>query len=109
MLGIDLLYPPEVSFKVVRWLPHILKPIPRGLDMKKLKRKHKPCAKNVRFSKASMEDSSSKFLKVLTFFSRILSIYKSARELGWLDGLPALMEKISAVIRTLYFLFVKHM
>lgn len=77
--------------------------------MKKLKRKHKPCAKNVRLSKSGMEGSSSKILNALTFFQRILSIYKIARELGWLDGLPALMEKISAVIRVLYSIFFKHM
>lgn len=77
--------------------------------MKKLKRKHKLCAKNVRLSKFGMEYSSSKVLKTLTFFQRIISIYKLARELGWLDGLPALMEKISAVIKVLYSIFFKHM
>lgn len=67
--------------------------------MTKLKQKHKPCAKNVRLDKSGMEDYSSNVLKILTFFQCILSIYKLARELGWLDGLPALMEKISAVIK----------
>lgn len=77
--------------------------------MTKLKRKHKTCAKNAHVSKARMEEPSCKILKVLTFFQRILSIYKLAKDLGWLDGLPALLERIGAVMRVLYSTFFKHM
>lgn len=105
MLVVDLTCPIKVSLKVVRRLPHILKPILKGLDMKKLKRKHKTCAKNVCISKFGKEGLLSNVLKKLTFLRLILSIYKIVRELGWLDGLPALMEKIGAVIRMLYSIF----
>ena len=50
--------------------------------MTKLKRKHKTCAKNAYVSKARVEEPSCKILKILTFFQRILSIYKLAKDLG---------------------------
>ena len=77
--------------------------------MTKLKHKQKTCAKNAHSSKARMEEPSCKILKILTYIQRILSIYKIAKALGWLDGLHALLEKIGAVMKVLYSTFFKHM
>lgn len=76
---------------------------------KKLKRKHKTYAKSVQVSRCSRTVAKSKFsckaLKVFQFISCAFSMYRSMRDLGWLEHLPALVEKIGVVLKLLSLVF----
>lgn len=74
--------------------------------MKKLKQKRKTCVKNVRSSRCkncSKKDKKlDKLLKKMAFVSHFLSIYRSARALGWFEGLPTFKENACAALKILY-------
>lgn len=76
---------------------------------KKLKRKHKTYAKSVQVSRCSRTVEKSKLsckaLKFLQFSSCAFSMYRSMRDLGWLEHLPALVEKIGVVLKLLSLVF----
>lgn len=80
------------------------------MDMKKkLKRKHKTYAKSVQVSRNSRTAEKSKIsckvLKIFQFISCAFSMYRSMRDLGWLEHLPALVERIGVVLKLLSLVF----
>ena len=74
--------------------------------MKKLKRKRITRAKNTgRSSSRTMVNGflfSDNQLKTMALTASLLSIYRSAKELGWLHSLTVLWEKLSTVLNLLY-------
>ncbi|EQB4443631.1 MAG: hypothetical protein E7I42_11090 [Pluralibacter gergoviae] len=76
---------------------------------KKLKRKHKTYAKSVQVSRNSRTAEKSKIsckvLKIFQFISCAFSMYRSMRDLGWLEHLPALVERIGVVLKLLSLVF----
>lgn len=95
-------------FKVVRWLPHILK----DTDVKKkLKRKHKTYAKNAKRSVVKPNENGSVFdivLKTMKLISYCLSAYRSVRDLGWFEYLPTFWEKLGVVIKFILLIIKKY-
>ncbi len=78
---------------------------------KKLKRKHNTYAKSVHVSCVDRLGKKGKnefnLLKIMQFFSCLLSMYRSARELGWFEHLPALVEKLGVVLKYISLVFKK--
>ncbi|MHC0462897.1 hypothetical protein [Kosakonia cowanii] len=76
---------------------------------KKLKRKQKTYAKSVKVSRAGRTVAKSKLsckaLKAFQFISCAFSMYRSMRDLGWLEHLPALGEKIGVVLKSILMVF----
>lgn len=74
--------------------------------MKKLKRKRITRAKNAGTSNPRILVKNFRFsdnqLRIITLVSSLLSIYKSAKELGWLHRLPELWEKLSTILIFLF-------
>ncbi|MDY4348000.1 hypothetical protein [Pectobacterium brasiliense] len=85
---------------------------PKGTDMKKkLKRKQKTYAKSVQSSRAKLSGNKKglyfNVLKFMAFISYCLSICRSARDLGWCENLPALVEKIGVASKIIILIFKK--
>lgn len=91
---------------------HILVSIFLGYEMK-LKCKSKSCAKNVcpKYCQDCCLKSKkdNKLMRVLAICSHALSIYRTAKALGWLDSLAMFKEPISAALKFIYYLLLKFM
>lgn len=74
--------------------------------MKKLKHKRITRAKNADFPNSKTLVNNFPFsdnkLKNIALTASLLSIYRSAKELGWLHSLPVLWEKFSTLLILLF-------